>query len=119
VSIYSEMLKLVLDGESDRRDRSVAALISDALICRGQLTFGRGGAPAGRPGQAAERVADCLAYDAALVRLCRRLELDEDLTGDGETGAARRQTEARLAERLPTLAAALGGPEQGVVIDRP
>ena len=117
MSIYSEMLRLVLVAESDDGDRPVAALISEVLGCRAHLTGGRGPGPTG--GEAADRVADWLAYDAALVRLCRRLELEEDLTTDGETGAARLLTEARLAERLPTLAVALGGPEPAVVIDWP
>jgi hypothetical protein len=119
VSIYSEMLKLALDGDSDRRNRPVTALVSDALACRAHLTFDPGAKPTVRPGQAADRVADCLAYDAALVRLCDRLELEQDLTGDGDTRAARRHAEARLAERLPTIAAALGSREPADVVEWP
>ena len=64
-------------------------------------------------------MADCLAYDAALVRLCDRFELEQDLTGDGDTRAARMHAEARLAERLPTIAAALGSPEPADIVQEP
>jgi hypothetical protein len=64
-------------------------------------------------------VAESLAYDAALVRLCNRLEVDHDLTGDGDARTARVRAEARLAERLPTLAAALGDHKSAEVGDKP
>ncbi len=119
MSIYSEMLKLVLAGDDDDLDRSVGALVSDALSSRSHLMGVRKGEPAARSGRAADRVADTLTYDAALVRLCNRLGLQQDLTGGGDTHTARVGAEARLAERLPTLAAALGGPEKAGVVDWP
>ena len=119
MSIYSEMLKLVLAGDNDDVDRSVGALGSDALSSRSHLLGVRTGQPAARSGRAADRVADSLAYDAALVRLCNRLRLEQDLTGGGDTHTARVGAEARLAERLPTLAAALGGPEEAGLVDWP
>jgi hypothetical protein len=103
------MLTLVLDVDRDDRGRPVTALISDALTYRAHLAGVREG-PAERPSRAADRIADCLAYDAALVRLCDRLDIQQELTADSDTGLARKRIEARLAERLPTLAAALGGP---------
>ena len=83
VSIYSEMLKLVLAGDNDDLDRSVGALVSDALSSRSHLMGVGTGQPAARSGRAADRVAESLAYDAALVRLCNRLGLEQDLTGGG------------------------------------
>lgn len=62
-----------------------------------------------RSSPAADRIADCLAYDAALVRLCDRLDIQQELTADGDTGLARMRIETRLAQRLPPIAAALGG----------
>jgi hypothetical protein len=100
------MLRLVLDDDRDGRVWPVAALVAEPVKCRARLTHAGGGQPGRRSGPA-DRVADCLAYDAALVRLCDRLQLAQDLTVDGETHSARRRVEARLAERLPTLAAAL------------
>jgi hypothetical protein len=107
------MLQLVLAGEGDHRDRSVGALVSDALSCRANLTGARRSQPGRRSGPVAERVADTLAYDAALVRLCNRLELQHDLTGDGDARTARVRAETRLAERLPSLASALESREGG------
>jgi hypothetical protein len=115
VSIYSDMLKMALDGDREDRARSIALLVSDALRCRAQLTGPGPGDPAGRPSHVAARVADCLAYDAALVRLWDRLALEQDLTGDGDTRTARWRAEARLAQRLPGLAPALLASEQADV----
>jgi hypothetical protein len=119
VTIYSEMLKLALDGEPEDRRRPIGALVSEALIHRARLSDPRRGAPGSHPGPAADRVADSLAYDVALVRLCERLQLEQDLTADGDVRTARVRAEARLVERLPTLAAALDASEQAEVVDWP
>jgi hypothetical protein len=113
MTIYSELLQLVLAREGDCRDRPVGALVSDALSCRARLTASRDGGPAGRSGQALDRMADSLAYDAALVRLCLRLGMQHHLTVDGDVTAARMVAEAGLAERLPAIAATLAGPGSG------
>lgn len=84
-----------------------------------QLTLSGTGQASGRPAQAADRVADSLAYDAALARLCDRLALEHELTIDGDVRAARWRAEARLVGRLPTLAAALGVAEQTDVVALP
>ncbi len=109
VSIYSELLRLVLDREGDSTSRPLGALVSDALSRRAGLT------PAGGRARAADRIGDSLAYDAALVRLCGRLGLAQELTGEGDGMAARVGAERHLADRLPSVAAAFRHPPPGEI----
>lgn len=100
VSVYSEMLRMAL-GEDDRADRPVAAmplpeLVGHLLACRSRLSAG---------GHAADRLARMLTYDVALVRLCDRVGVEHDLTGDLADPDGRRQVEERLAGKVPRLAA--------------
>ena len=60
-----------------------------------------------------------LAYDAALVRLCNRLGVEHDLMGGWPGLEARQQAEARLAERLPALSAALADGQPGGTVLEP
>ena len=112
MSIYSEMLRLTLQAGGDAPATSVADLVADALACRARLPAAADPAGGSHRGSA-ERVGDALAYDAALVRLCNRLGVEHDLMGGWPGLEARQRAEAGLAERLPTLSAALAGGQPG------
>jgi len=108
VSVYSEMLRIALEQDEDdeRTDPAepadLAGLISRAITCRARLSA---------DGDVAARLAGSLAYDVALIRLCERIQLSHDMLGTRAGPVARQETEQRLAGRLPSLAAFLGGLE--------
>lgn len=97
MTVYAELLKLAL-AERATKERSLDELVADALSSRDAL--GRGDGPT--------RLAAALAYDAALVQLCRRLGVDQQLTGDSPGPDARRRAEEGLAAQLPNPSFALG-----------
>jgi hypothetical protein len=102
VSIYSELLRVTLDGDGPEEDQTLVELVSEALSCRAYF------APTDAHGRgAADRIGDALAYDAALVRLCQRLSVQHDFWSDSPPGDVRQEAEQRLAARLPSIAAAL------------
>lgn len=61
-------------------------------------------------GDAATRLARCIAYDVALIRLCEKLGLDHPLTGPMAGPVARREAERLLASRVPKLQRVLERP---------
>jgi hypothetical protein len=91
---------MALDEDSETHE-SVTELVGYAVSCRAKLERG---------GDAATRLARALAYDVALVRLCEELEVAHEMLGPHAGTLAREETERRLADRLPLLATALGGP---------
>ncbi|MBO0728969.1 MAG: hypothetical protein J2P57_06890 [Acidimicrobiaceae bacterium] len=102
MSLYGELLRQVVDSEAGWVDRPVPELVALVLARRADVS----GDTAGR---APSRLGDALSYDAALVHLCDRLGIEHDLLGPEAGPAARRQTEERLAGRLPALAPTLAG----------
>jgi hypothetical protein len=104
------MLRLVLEREEPVPDQTLGELVSEALSGRARLDVGADT----RAGRAtADRIGDALAYDAALVRLCQRLSIQHDLLGDSPPNEARLDAEARLADRLPSIAVALADSRPG------
>lgn len=111
------MLRLALEQE-EGGDRPVGELVSDVLATRSVLSEFAAASGTGLRGPA-DRIGDSLAYDAALVRLCERLGIDHQLTSDTAGPAARPFAERRLAERLPSIAAALEGTGPGFTVSEP
>lgn len=97
VTVYGELLKLALAHEEEA-DRPLEEMVADVLARREALAH---------PGDAAARLAASLAYDSALVRLCRRVGVAQELTAERAGPQARRRAELALAEQLPTVHAAL------------
>jgi hypothetical protein len=110
MSVYGELLRQVVDSETDLADRPVAGLVALVLARRAGVS----GEPAGRGGpRSPSRLGDALSYDAALVFLCDRLDVPHDLLGPQAGPAARRDAEERLAGRLPALARTLADGGRG------
>jgi hypothetical protein len=105
VTIYSEMLRMLLQEEGELSDRPVGSLVGEVLARRAVLLEAPREA-GGRVG-VAERIGDALAYDAALVHLCDRLGIEHELTGESAGPGPRRRAEQMLAGHLPSVAAAL------------
>ncbi len=98
MSVYSELLRLAL-AEDTPADQPVGDLVSRAVSLRPS-----------REGNAssADRIADWLAYDVALVRLCERLGVEHGML-DGDAGpASRARAEHLVATQMPSLSEALG-----------
>lgn len=101
LSVYSELLRISVTEED--ADRSLPQLIEVVLSRRALDTTASS--------SAADTVRDLgssLAYDAALVTLCRRLEVPETLTAGDDVSAARHRVEQLLGDRLPSIQAILG-----------
>ncbi|MDA8045958.1 MAG: hypothetical protein M0Z30_12085 [Actinomycetota bacterium] len=93
MSVYSELLELAM-AVDDTGEETLEDLVAAALSHRQTLN---------RTASSAIRIGDEIAYDMALIRLCRKLGLETGLTG-GEPGPmARRRSEGMLAERLPAV----------------
>lgn len=103
MTVYSELLRGRLEADADRDEPAVADLVADVVSRRSAAEP----APAGSG--ASGELAHNLDYDAALVRLCRRLGLGEQLTGSSPPRTARRMAEEALVARLPGLADTLSG----------
>lgn len=101
MSMYADLLRLVLDHDDPATGRSTAELVGEVLNRRTLL-----GSNPSAPDGATVSIGDALVYDAALVQLCERLNVKHDMTGAQPSSQARRAAEARLAEHLPALAAA-------------
>jgi predicted nucleic acid-binding protein len=103
LSVYSELLRVVLEETRDpsARENDLSALVAEALRCRDALEQS-GSDRRGAAG--ADRLADSLAYDAALVRLCRHLGMSEELTSGAGGPDSRYEIEVQLAAQLPSLA---------------
>lgn len=101
MSVYSELLRVVLEQTRDPSagDDDLSVLVAEALRCRQVLEQ----SGPDRRAVGADRLADSLAYDAALVRLCRRLGMSEDLTSGVGGPDSRHGIEAQLAAQLPSL----------------
>lgn len=97
MTVYAELLKLAL-AEHAEHQPSVDEMVSEVLARRQGLAVA---------GDAATRLAASLAYDTAIVHLCRRLGVENDLTGATAGPEARRRAERALAAMLPKLEAAL------------
>lgn len=93
MTVYGELLKLTL-GDDPPGERTVEVLVSDALARRDALSRG---------GDGATCLAAALAYDASLVRLCRALGVEQELTGGSPGLEARRKAEDAVSTRLPNL----------------
>jgi hypothetical protein len=94
VSVYSELVRMALEDD-DSRDSSVSELVARLAMLRSGLES------AGDP---AARIGDAVYYDVTLVRLCERLRIDHDLTGDTAGPVARTRAESLLAGEVPSLA---------------
>lgn len=97
VTVYGELLRLALTREEEA-DTPLDDMVAEVLARREALA---------RPGDSAARLAAALAYDSALVRLCRRVGVAHELTGELAGPQARRRAELALAEVVPTMHAAL------------
>ncbi len=95
--MYAELLKLALADENGP-DQSLDEMVSEVVARRAGLSAG---------GDAAARLAASLAYDTMLVRLCRRVGVESDLTDGGTGPEARRRAERALASVVPKLGTAL------------
>ncbi len=91
MTIYLELLRLTVESET-RYDASVDQLLSEARARREALT---------PPAKADTHLAAQLAYDSALVRLCRRLGVETQLLSDSSNVSTRPSTEQALASILP------------------
>lgn len=97
---------MALASQTPGPDRTTAELVRDLLSQRTRFEAASTDRAATGP---AGPVGDALAYDASLIRLCDRLQIDHGLTEDGIAAVARKALEAELASRLPVLAAAFSG----------
>jgi hypothetical protein len=80
VTIHTELLRIALEAdEHDGPEPSVEWLVAKLAECRRRLAGAKDGRSA--PGRGvADRAADLIAHDVALVRLCQRLDIDQALT---------------------------------------
>lgn len=105
MTVYSELLNIALIEEQDETS-DVAGLVAQTLRRRAELET----AVRARPADPSSAFSYSLAYDAALVRLCRKVGVEETLTAGAMAVVARQEAEKRLVERLPSIAAALTEP---------
>jgi hypothetical protein len=98
--MYYELLTASLADVMLAARRPVAALVSDAVDRRLALRSGSADAASG--------VAVQLAYDLALLRLCRALDEPADPVGFTRPLLERHRLEARLVDRGVDLAALAG-----------
>jgi hypothetical protein len=85
-------------AQDDRPDEPVGDLVSRALTLRSVATDG---------GSPAETLANWLAYDVVLVRLCERLGVEHGMLAHDAGPAARARAEAGVAETIPFFSRAL------------
>lgn len=98
MSVYTELLRLVVANDA-LEDDPVESLVSQLIAAR----------PHGRATDSAEdELADWLAYDAALVRLCDRLGVPHGMLGPDSGPATRSRAEELVAERVPAIGRTLG-----------
>lgn len=97
---------MAVRAEPDLREAPVSRLVALAIERRGAAQE-RGG---GLQRDTARVIGDSLSYDAVLVELCKRLGVEQELTGSAGPPAARRVAEGRLAARLPALASLVDRP---------
>jgi hypothetical protein len=88
------MLRLALVAD-EPGPSSVADLVSRAVTAQARLQAGH---------DSATRLANSLAYDVALVRLCDRLGVEHQLAGESAGPIARKEAELLLLEQMPSLA---------------
>ncbi len=93
MTLYLELLRLTVESET-RSDRSVDQLLSEAVARREALAA---------PARADTHLVAELAYDSALVRLCRRLGVETQLLSEPSNAWTRRSTEQALASVLPSF----------------
>jgi hypothetical protein len=99
--MYSDMLRLALEEDRAERDRPLLDLVAGVLVRRAHMREATGGP--------ADRIGDALRYDVALIHLCEHLSIEHEITGEhAGPEVRRRQAEEKLADRLPSLAIALG-----------
>ncbi len=98
MSVYSELLRMAL-AQDEPFDGTVGELVSRALSLR----------PSSAGGQPyPDRIADWLAYDVALVRLCEKVDLEHGMLEPQAGPASRATAESLLASRIPFFSEALG-----------
>ena len=96
--IYTELLEAALEQQPRTgADGSTGKLVAELITCRDRLD--RQASSRRVPGQVSAAVADELAYDIALVKLCRRVGIPTDPHAFDPPGPARRALEHALAER--------------------
>jgi len=105
MTVYTELLRQRLDADPDDPDRSLDSLMADLLVRRSRLGRSRLPGARRRPGTGTRSdpagcVASAIGYDAALVRLCRRLSVPHHLLDHFPPADARAEAEAALAERF-------------------
>jgi hypothetical protein len=97
MTVYANLLSQAL-AEDDSPEMPVGDQISSALAWRENMA---------RSVDAASRLTATLAYDLALIRLCRHFGVHEELTGPLAGPAARTRAEEALAPFVPTLGVVL------------
>ena len=106
MTVYTELLRDRL-SRSAGEGRAIGSLIADLLSRRARLVPPSGGGP-GAISRAVdgcpERLAELLAYDESLVRLCDELGVKHRMLDPFAPAAARDAAEQALTRRLPLLA---------------
>ena len=115
LTLYASLLRAALEQDLDQEDVALAADIATLVRKRAEMLAAVGGSP---PGPAPVRARATMAYDAALVRLCQRLDIDHLFFSGPSPDAARASAEADLARRMPALSADLLGETESVA-DQP
>lgn len=97
LSVYSELLRLALDREPGAVE-PVGDLMSRAMAVR---------PAAGRPSAIADHIAEWLAYDVILVRLCESLHIPHRMLEPDAGPSSREEAEMLVATQLPAFTGAL------------
>ncbi|HET9731909.1 MAG TPA: hypothetical protein VFP54_04460 [Acidimicrobiales bacterium] len=95
MTVYADLLRARVDDE-EYPCGAVTDLLAGVLAARVRLGVSEATDAAGR-------LAAALAYDAAILRLCRALDVPTDIGGDGPPERARAEAEAALSAALPSL----------------
>lgn len=106
-SLHASLLKAVAEDGPGEEGISLASGIATVMARRAHLEALSTATPSA---PAAVRARATLSYDLALMRLCDTLELGHAFYDPLSPDAARAETEARLARRLPALAPDLSLP---------
>lgn len=115
LTLYTSLLQATIEDVPDEEEEALAVGIANLLRKRAEMTAVTAGR---RPGTAPERARATMSYDAALVRLCQRLDIDHLFFAGVSPDAARAEAEAALAHRMPALSTDFLG-NTGSVTDQP
>jgi hypothetical protein len=97
MSVYSELIRMAL-ADDEHEVPPLPDLVARAVALRFDLIG------AGDP---AARIAASVAYDVALTRVCERVRVRHDLTGELAGPEARHKAELHLLELMPSLGGVL------------